>query len=66
MAKAPKCKLCGTAHWLNQAHTNVAGVKRSPLVEPIVSRETIEPNISPEAEPVRYDWAARARELGLP
>ncbi len=70
--KPPKCRFCGTAHW----STNV------PRACPTVSRETIrlaatEPDVIKEHDAtyadgpplnyeVRYDWAKRARELGLP
>ena len=56
--EAPRCKLCKARHWLGEPHKHA----KAPTTERNVSRETIN---APDTE-VRYDWAARARELGLP
>jgi hypothetical protein len=53
MSKPPRCKLCKHDHWLREPHF---GVERE--FETNVPRETV-------AEPVRFDWPARERELGL-
>ncbi len=64
MVEAPKCKLCGAKHWLNDPHvvgkvgSGGRGQMRRDHGFSNVSRETI-------TDPVRYDWDARERELGL-
>jgi len=56
MVDAPKCKLCGKRHWLNEPHAGMA------MPETYVSRETV---ITEEGIGKRYDWDRRERELGL-
>ena len=63
MSRPPKCKLCGSRHWLAQPHVypNVSRETKGAETDQIVSRETFE-----DVPLVQYDWAARERELGLP
>lgn len=49
MAAAPKCKICGSAHWANQPHAFSAPKPASPKVETIRAAVPIRASVPTDA-----------------